>query len=278
MTQPEPTRPEPGGSRRQRRGWRKRLANAAVLVGALTVVGGAYTALAPSGRAEGNAEAQAAQDPVAAGRALFLRGCSSCHGLNGEGTSQAPSLVGVGAAAVDFQVGTGRMPLQTFGAMAVRKEPRFTPEEISQLAAYVASLGPGPEIPSDDLLRKYTSADLAKGGEFFRTNCAQCHNAVGEGGALARGIYAPALNPATAKQIYEAMLTGPEQMPVFPDSQLTPEQKLAIINYIVDVNHNGHDEGGHPLGRVGPITEGLVGILVGIGACVAFTLWIGTRL
>jgi ubiquinol-cytochrome c reductase cytochrome c subunit len=269
------TPPAPSG--RRRRSLRSRLSHLAVLIAALTVLGGAYAALAPSGRAESSGPTQQG-DPVAAGHDLFRRGCSSCPGLNGEGSSQAPSLVGVGAAAVDFQVGTGRMPLQTFGSMAVRKQPRYTQAEIEQLAAYVASLGPGPAIPSPDLLSKYTSTDLAQGGQFFRTNCAQCHNAVGEGGALANGASAPALNQATAKQMYEAMQTGPEQMPIFPDTQLKPAQKLAIISYLMDVNHKGHDEGGANLGRVGPITEGLVGILVGVGACVAFSLWIGTRL
>jgi ubiquinol-cytochrome c reductase cytochrome c subunit len=261
---------------RRRRSLRVRLANFAILVSALIALGGVYTALAPSGHADVNTPGKAG-DQVAAGHDLFSRGCSSCHGLNGEGSSQAPSLVGVGAAAVDFQVGTGRMPLARFGAMAERKEPRYSPAEISELAAYVASLGPGPAIPSNDLINGYTSADEAKGGEFFRTNCAQCHNAVGEGGALARGVSAPALNQSTPKQMYEAMLTGPEQMPIFPDTELTPSMKQAIIKYLVDVNHQGYDEGGHPLGRVGPITEGLVGILVGVGGCVAFTLWIGTR-
>jgi len=271
------TQPASAPSGRRRRSLRSRLSHAAVLIAALTVVGGAYAALAPSGRAESSGSKQQG-DPVAAGHDLFRRGCSSCHGLNGQGSSQAPSLVGVGAAAVDFQVGTGRMPLQGFGSEATRKQPRYSQAEIEQLAAYVASLGAGPAIPSQDVLAKYTSTDLAQGGEFFRTNCAQCHNAVGEGGALARGAYAPALGGATPKQMYEAMLTGPEEMPIFPDTQLTPTQKLAIINYLMDVNHKGHDEGGLNLGRVGPITEGLVGILVGVGVCVAFSMWIGTRL
>jgi ubiquinol-cytochrome c reductase cytochrome c subunit len=255
-----------GGDGRRRRGLRARLANAAILVTALAALGGVYTALAPAGHADDVNTPGKPGNQVAAGHDLFSRGCSSCHGLNGQGSSQAPS-----------QVGTGRMPLTRVGAMAERKEPRYSPQEISELAAYVASLSPGPAIPSNDLINGYTSADEAKGGEFFRTNCAQCHNVVGEGGALARGVSAPPLNQATPKQIYEAILTGPEQMPIFPDTQLTPPQKQAIIKYLVDVNHQGYDEGGHPLGRVGPITEGLVGILVGVGGCVAFTLWIGTR-
>lgn len=262
----------------RRRGRRSRLVNAAILIAALVAVGGAYTALAPAGHAQDAGTSAVATDQVTAGHDLFRRGCSSCHGLNGEGTSQAPSLVGVGAAAVDFQVGTGRMPLASFYAMAVRKQPKYNQDEISQLAAYVAALGPGPQIPSPDLLSKYTSTDEAAGGSFFRTNCAQCHNAVGEGGALAHGVAAPALDQSTPKQMYEAMLTGPEQMPIFPDSQLTPSQKLSIIHYLVDVNHEGYNEGGHPIGRVGPISEGLVAILVGVGACIALTLWIGTRL
>ena len=72
------------------------------------------------------------------GRQMFLKGCSSCHGLNAEGGQIAPSLIGVGAASVDFQVGTGRMPMADMSTQAMRKEPEYDAEETAASAAYVA--------------------------------------------------------------------------------------------------------------------------------------------
>jgi ubiquinol-cytochrome c reductase cytochrome c subunit len=231
-------------------------------------MGSLYAGLAPHGSAAGTDNAA-----IQKGRQLFLQGCATCHGLNGQGGVQAPSLIGVGAAAVDFQVGTGRMPLQQHGAEAPRKKTDYTESQIELMATYVASLGPGPAIPTN---LNYQSADTAFGGALFRTNCAQCHNFSGSGGALTYGKYAPTLSDATPKQIYEAMITGPENMPVFGDQQITPSQKLAIINYIRTLKTQP-DPGGAALGRVGPVSEGVIGWLVGIGVLVLFTLWIGSR-
>ncbi len=249
---------------------RRRLSGAAVVIVALATIGTLYAALAPSGQA-----AQTADPAVERGAALFREGCSSCHGFNAEGTSYAPSLIGVGAAAVDFQVGTGRMPLQQQGPQAPRKVPKYTESQIRDLAAYVASLAPGPAIP-DFVDSQYKNADLALGGELFRTNCSQCHNFAGAGGALTYGRYAPTLAPATPKQIYEAMLTGPENRPTFGDRLLTPDQKLAIVKYVTSLKHEPNP-GGNGLGRLGPIPEGLVAWVGGLGALVIATLWIGAR-
>lgn len=248
---------------------RRRAAGAAIVaicLGLLTLV---YAAIAPRGSAAGTPNAD-----VATGAALYKNySCASCHGLNGEGGARAPSLIGVGAAAVDFQMSTGRMPLQHHGAQAPRKAPVASEQEIQEIAAYVASLGAGPAIPNVDGWQK---TDVAFGGALFRTNCAQCHNFVGAGGALTYGKYAPSLTKATPTQIYEAMITGPENMPVFGDRTLTPAQKLAIINYVKSVQHEANP-GGIGLGRIGPVSETLVGILVGLGLCVLATLWLGTR-
>lgn len=250
---------------------RRQLASAAIVAIALGVLGMLYAALAPHGAAS------TSSDPaVAEGQHLFSQlSCASCHGLNGEGGARAPSLIGVGAAAVDFQMGTGRMPLQSHGAEAPRKRPIASEEEIRQVAAYVASLGAGPAIPSFSDA-DWQKADTAFGGALFRTNCAQCHNFAGSGGELTYGKYAPTLSDATPTQIYEAMITGPENMPVFGDKQLTPTQKLAIINYIRTIKTQA-DPGGVGLGRVGPVTETVVGWLVGIGFLVIVTIWIGAR-
>ena len=251
---------------------RRRLAGYAVLVVALLGVGSAY------GLATSRPGAAASGDPsqqVLAGKSLYLQGCSSCHGVAAEGGADAPSLIGVGAAAVDFQVSTGRMPLQQQGGQPERKPARYSPNEIADLAAYVASLGPGPAVPAKDQYTP-TDADMALGGTLFRTNCSSCHNFTGEGGALAYGQYAPSLKQATDQQIYEAMLSGPATMPVFSDKQLTPQEKRDIIAYVQGMKKTP-DPGGFNLGRQGAVAEGLVAWVVGIGAIAGVAMWIGAR-
>ncbi len=256
------------------RGRRHKLAPIVVIGAALAVTGGAYAVAAPSPRAE--AAAGVSAQAIDEGRALFLRNCSSCHGLNAEGSTDGPSLVGVGAASVDFQVATGRMPAAVSqGAQVEKKRPTFTDEEIEALAAYVASLGPGPEIPTEEQL-DYSEADVAKGGQIYRTNCSMCHNYSGSGGALTRGKYAPSLKGVSPRHIYEAMLTGPQSMPVFGDANMTPEDKQAIIAFLKSPEAEANP-GGAGLGRIGPVSEGLVGWLVGLGALVGAAVWLGAK-
>jgi ubiquinol-cytochrome c reductase cytochrome c subunit len=226
----------------------------------------------------------ASQSTVLQGRSLFLVGCASCHGKNGEGIrtqdgkQYGPPLVGVGAAAVDFQVGTGRMPMARPGVQAPRKDVLYSESEIEALAAYVASLGPGPAIPEKDAydVADATDEQVTRGGEFFRTNCTACHNFAGSGGALPNGKYAPNLRGVSAKHIYEAMLTGPQQMPVFSDEVLEPEQKRDIIAYLKSIE-SAPDYGGSALGSFGPVSEGLFVWVVGIGALVGFAVWIASN-
>jgi ubiquinol-cytochrome c reductase cytochrome c subunit len=252
---------------------RHRFAPLLLLLLALGATGGAYTALAPTPQAE--ASAGVSQEAVDEGRALFLKNCSTCHGLNAEGTSDGPSLVGVGAASVDFQVGTGRMPAAQLGAQIKAKRVQFTQDEIAALAAYVASLGPGPAIPSDEQV-DYSDADPAEGGEIYRTNCSMCHNYAGSGGALTRGKYAPSLKGVSARHIYEAMLTGPQSMPVFGDTTMPPEDKQAIIAFLKTTEAEP-DPGGASLGKIGPVSEGAVGWIVGIGGLIACAVWLGAK-
>jgi len=252
---------------------RHRLAPVVLLLLALGATGGAYAVLAPPPRAQASAGVSAAV--VEEGRALFLRNCSSCHGLNVEGTSNGPSLIGVGAAAVDFQVETGRMPAAQLGAQIDKKPNQFSLEEIAAMAAYIASLGPGPDVPSEEQL-DYSKADSAEGGEIYRTNCAMCHNFAGSGGALTRGKYAPALQGVTPEHIYEAMLTGPQSMPVFGENTVTPEDKQAIIAFL-KTTESEPAPGGASLGKVGPVSEGAVGWLVGLGGLVACAVWLGAK-
>lgn len=210
------------------------------------------------------------------GKQLFLKGCSSCHGLNSEGGVVAPSLIGVGAASVDFQVGTGRMPMADMSQQAMRKDPVYTPAQVHAIATYVASLALGPEVPGDELLNYERDGSLAEGGELFRTNCAMCHNFAGQGGALTQGKWAPTVMGVEAKHIYEAMITGPQSMPVFSDKTLTPEEKISVIKWIKNAEAEPQI-GGVSLGRVGPVTEGLLVWTLGIGLLIGVAVWLAMK-
>ena len=252
---------------------RRKVAPFLLLLVCLGVTGGAYTAFAPSPQAE--AASGASVESIKDGRALFLRNCSSCHGLNSEGSSDAPSLIGVGAAAVDFQVSTGRMPAAADGAQVEAKRPEFTHAEVAALAAYIASLGPGPAIPDKDQL-DYTNVDAAQGGAIYRTNCSMCHNFAGSGGALTRGKYAPSLMGVSGKHVYEAMLVGPQSMPVFNDTNIDPKAKQDIIAYLNSV-HTQASPGGLTLGNLGTIPEGLFVWVVGLAALIGCAVWLGSK-
>ena len=242
---------------------------------ALTGLGLTFSA-ATAAPAKNTMSASAKSTIIEEGKEIFLKGCSSCHGLNLEGGAVAPSLIGVGAASVDFQVGTGRMPMQDMSQQAARKTPVYNEEQVAALAAYVASLAPGPRSYTNEEITWERDGNTAEGGELFRTNCAQCHNFAGSGGALTNGKYAPSLGQATPLQIYEAMITGPQSMPIFSDETLTPESKAAIIRYIQELNKS-ENPGGMDLGRLGPVTEGLVLWVVGLGVLIIFAVWIGAR-
>jgi ubiquinol-cytochrome c reductase cytochrome c subunit len=255
---------------RRRSRQRRRLANVAGLLAALILSGAMYSVFAPAQAADDTTSESAAE---AAGRKLYETSCISCHGANLEGVrNRGPSLIGVGEAAVYFQVHTGRMPLVRQEADAPDKPAVFSDEEIDQLMAYVQANGGGPTLPSGDL----RDGDLAEGGELFRLNCASCHNFVGKGGALSSGKAAPSLADSTDLEIYTAMMTGPENMPVFGDNQLTPEEKRAIVNYVQTIDEQA-DPGGAGIGRIGPVGEGLVIWVVGIGALLFGVFWMGSK-
>jgi ubiquinol-cytochrome c reductase cytochrome c subunit len=256
---------------------RSPIAATALIIVALLVTGFAYTALSAvaSSPADAAAATAASQTQIDAGKKLYLEACSSCHGINVEGTNNGPSLIGVGAASVDFQVSTGRMPAAAVEGQLPKKKRIFSDEQIAQLAAYVASLSPGPAIPTAEEL-DFANADIAEGGELYRTNCGQCHNFAGQGGALTDGKYAPNITEADPKTLFQAMLTGPQNMPVFNNATLPVEDKQAIIKYITTLSE-GPNPGGASLGRVGPVTEGLVAWVVGIGALIGAAVWIGVK-
>ena len=244
---------------------------ALILIGLLST-GGAYALF--TGTAV--AETQTARDEqVSEGKKLFAANCATCHGLNLEGTAEGPTLIGVGAAATDFQVGTGRMPGAATGPQAEVKPVQFTDAQVKALAAYVGSVSPGPAIPSSSALNT-EGADTALGAELFRINCAMCHNVAGAGGALTQGKYAPSLSGVSAVHAYEAMVSGPQNMPVFSDLYLTPDDKKDILAYLQYLEANP-SPGGIDLGNLGPVSEGLFIWIFGLGGIIAVTIWLTAK-
>jgi ubiquinol-cytochrome c reductase cytochrome c subunit len=255
-----------------RKPWRRRVASGMALLVALGAVGGIYTVFAGSSGAN---DSRTSQQDVDAGRQLYNTSCITCHGTSLQGVpGRGPSLIGVGSAAVYFQVSTGRMPASAQGGSMPRKTSKFDGEQINQLGAFVESLGGGPQVPTGDL--RVPDSQLADGGELFRLNCASCHGSTGRGAPLSAGKNAPGLRNASDQQLYAAMLTGPGNMPVFSDNQLTPEQKKEILSYVQTLQAS-KDPGGNGLDRIGPVSEGLVIWILGIGALMIVILWIGAK-
>lgn len=211
---------------------------------------------------------------VTTGHKLFEVNCSSCHLPTAQGSAAAPSLRGVSAATVDFWVSTGRMPAATpLQVQADRKPPRLTAKEAEEVAAWVNSLTPAaPYIPVVHLHK----ANLTTGASLFALNCAACHTISGAGDALAFGTYAPTLHVATARQVAEAVRTGPGNMPRFTGN-LSDAQVADIVAYVTEKIQHPDNNGGFGLGGVGPVTEGFVALLFGVGGLMLVGFWIGDR-
>ncbi|WP_127501249.1 cytochrome bc1 complex diheme cytochrome c subunit [Actinoplanes solisilvae] len=257
---------------------RRRLGAAVRMLAALALAGGVYTAFAPGAFAD---EPRQLSATALEGKQLYDNSCLTCHGRDGQGVDdRGPSLIGVGSASVEFQVGTGRMPMVRQEAQAEQKRPLFDKNQTKQLGQYIQELGGGPQLPEGELVENLDENPeaLARGGELFRVNCTSCHGFGGGGGALSSGKFAPGLHDATPETIYAAMLSGPQNMPVFGDNQLTPDEKREIITYINLQLQQDRDPGGlFNLGRYGPSTEGVAIFVVGITILVFTALWIAGK-
>ncbi|WP_106813729.1 cytochrome bc1 complex diheme cytochrome c subunit [Microbacterium timonense] len=248
---------------------------AAALIGiGLLITGGVYAGASAAMAATTPETAVNSALGVEDGKKLFQANCATCHGLDVQGTDDGPSLYGVGELAVHFQMSTGRMPLQKQGPQAPQKPPQFTEEQIAAIGAYVQSIAPGPTYPDEKILDG--QGNESEGGELFRINCAMCHNVAGAGGALTEGKYAPNLHTTSALNMYAAMVTGPQNMPVFNDMTLTTEEKRDIITYLLFLQ-NEESVGGFTLGSLGPVSEGLFIWIFGIGSLIAITVWITAK-
>lgn len=207
---------------------------------------------------------------VAEGQESFQLHCSACHAKDGSGVKdKGPDIRSEGAAAADFVLRTGRMPMADPGHQAQRGPVRLSEADIAALVAYVGAMGEGPEIPEVNLRR----GDVANGGSLYRLNCAACHIASGSGAIIGGGYRAPDLMQATPTQVGEALIVGPGAMPVFSD--FTAEEVNDIAAYI-DRLQRDRTTDVRSLGGIGPVAEGLVAWLIGMAVLVGFTRWMGS--
>jgi len=205
------------------------------------------------------------------GSRLYGAGCAGCHGQRGEGSAQGPDLRDVGTASTDFQLSTGRMPLSRVVQQPQPGHPAYERSDIDALVAYVASLGGGgTPIPT------VAVGDIRSGRELYIANCAACHSSSGVGAALPAGHVAPSLLDTAPTQVAEAARVGPGLMPPFSSSVLSDQQLDAVVTYVQSLSAN-QDHGGWPLGAVGPVTEGFIGWVVGLGALVVVIRLLGKK-
>ncbi len=222
-----------------------------------------------------NSGVRATYQQVQQGQTLFDESCSSCHGAYASGTDRAPNLVGLGPATIQFWVSTGRMPLSNPIIQPIRKPVKFTQAQILDIVSFVASQAPGGVLIPN--IKGVSSATLAEGASLFDINCAGCHTITGAGDALASGAYAPSLHQATPEQVAEAIRTGPANMPRFNPGVLTNAQVNSLVKYVTQGIQHPDNAGGWNLGGVGPVAEGFIGLLIGVGLLVLAAFWVGDR-
>jgi ubiquinol-cytochrome c reductase cytochrome c subunit len=231
----------------------------------LVIAAGAFAFRAHPSLAQPEQQAQGSQ--------LYVASCATCHGTQAQGTGDGPPLVGVGAASLDFMLSTGRMPLNQPNQQPIRQQPAFTGAQIRAIVAYVTAIAPGgPAIPAVDP----ALGELAQGQELFLSNCAACHGAGAEGDSVGGGEVAPALGQATATQIGEAIRIAPGVMPRFDERTLSTQDVDSIARYLLYLRAQ-RDPGGLNLGRVGPVMEGFVAAVLGLGLLVLVIRYAGTR-
>ena len=266
-------------------------AGPAALVGVATVFFGiAAWAGPPPAKATAPVAAQSYTQPISTdpqvlqeGLNLYDEHCASCHGTGGVG-SKGPELLDVGPAAVNFFLSTGRMPLASPNLEPQPHQPYFNPGQIADIVAYINAVdvahgtpGPGiPQVTAACINETASCPTLSEGNALFMMNCAQCHDASGSGGLLSHGYIVPSLRSATKVEIAEAIRVGPRPMPGFGPGQLSDQQVSAIADYLGYLTGRP-DPGGLGIAHFGPVPEGFVGIIFGLGALLLVCRLIGNR-
>lgn len=245
----------------------------------------------------------AAQDPgvdqqlVQQGNNLYQENCARCHGGTGLGVDSdeaaaGPALINVGAASVDFMIASGRMPAESQYDPLIRREPAFDDTERAALIAYITqlpipdtmtdaeiesagiSLEPGAPIPD---IRGWEDADLGTGRALFTSNCAACHGPTAAGIAVGQNDVSSNLAGVPPLQIAEAVRSGPGVMPVFGEEVLPQEELDAVVHWVVNLPDR-QTPGGLALGRSGPVSEGMLAWVIGMGLLGVVVYLLGERI
>ncbi len=236
-------------------------------------------------RAQTSGGTSSQQDQLKQGRDLYLQSCASCHGPDPNGPSEYPTVPSLkdvgGAAAVDWAVRTGRMPYQsTKGPAIARGKSRFTDQETRALAAYVGRSVGDTLIPQVDA----NKGTVEEGRAIYSQACAACHGMNGAGSALGGENIAPTMLGVSQLDIAEAIKIGPGQMPPgggLPQYTPTDSQSIQRVNdvaaYVQALNKDRFNRGGAPIGGKGPVPEGFVAWVIGLGLLILGIRWLGTR-
>lgn len=223
----------------------------------------------------GAAGAQEDAERVERGSDIWGTQCALCHGELGRGLEgRGPDLRESGTASIDFYIRTGRMPLEDADQRVVRREPRLTDEERAAVLAFYAEAiqTGGPDIPTIEP----GTADLSHGRELFVQNCAACHGATGAGIAVGQRDVAPALDESTPIEIAEAIRVGPGRMPVFGQDIYTEDDVEAVTAWVLDLRDRAAP-GGLQIGRSGPVSEGAIAWILGMGLLLIIIYVLGER-
>ncbi|HEV2440444.1 MAG TPA: c-type cytochrome [bacterium] len=248
----------------------------AVTVAAVMLVAGAALVTAVRSRAQTPAPpspaVSAASGEVRRGADLYALHCASCHGTAAQGTADGVPLLDAGAAAVDFVLSTGRMPVADPRQPMVRHRSGWTRRDVDAVVAFVTSLAPGgPPIPAVHP----EGGDLARGQQIFAANCAPCHATAGQGAAVGEGADAPDLYEASPVEIAEAVRIGPDPMPAFDPGIIGQHDLDSLVRYVMFLR-TPPDPGGFSLGHLGPVAEGFIAWIVGFAGLVVIIRLIGT--
>jgi ubiquinol-cytochrome c reductase cytochrome c subunit len=210
--------------------------------------------------------------PPSRGEQLYMTDCASCHAAQKWGTADGPSLRGVGLAAVDFYLRSGRMPAAVpwieVGSRDERSGQQLPLDDIRAIEAYLApDVAGGPPIPE-----VAAGGNLEHGRSLFALNCEQCHGVQGEGGGIGGLAWAPSLRDAPINVVADAIRVGPEEMPTFGEHQLSSQDVIDIATYVTDFQISSPSA--PPFRSTGPVPEGAVGyLLIIVLVAFVFTFW-----
>ncbi|MBW3658992.1 MAG: cytochrome c [Actinobacteria bacterium] len=267
--------PRPTPDRHRRRRALAIATGLALLVALVNVVFGGGLAAAQEDEADISSDAL-----LERGAQIYGAQCALCHGEAGrglpvDGPDGGPPLIGVGPASVDFMIRTGRMPLDNANERLSHRPQQMTDEDRRAIVAYVTSLAPGegPGIPD---IEGWQQADLSRGLHQFTTHCAACHGPTAAGVAVGQRDVSSNLEVSTPLEIAEAVRSGPGVMPAF-NEEIVPQQDLeAIVAWVMDLRER-ESPGGLAIGRSGPVSEGFIAWVLGLGLLMIVMYLLGEK-